>query len=58
MRRDRDQVGGMRYSPDHCPNGRRCERTYGKRHCEYFWQCTKGYEWRRDQDFTDRIRDK
>ena len=54
--RDRDQLGGMRYSPDHCPNGRRCERTYGRRHCD--WQCTKGYEWRCDRDFTDRIRDK
>ena len=57
--RDRDQLGGMRYSPDHCPNGRRCERAYGRRRrCEYFWQCTKGWQWRRDQDFTDRIRDK
>ena len=58
MMRDRDQIGGMRYSPDHCPNGRRCKRAYGRRYCEYFWQCTEGYEWRRDEEFIDRIRDK
>jgi len=57
MRR-RDQVGGMRYSPEHCPNGRRCERAWGNRHCAFFWQCTKGEEWRQDRDFVDNIREK
>lgn len=54
----RDQIGGARYSPDHCPNGRRCERTWGDRHCDYFWQCTKGGAWRQERDFIDRIRER
>lgn len=41
--------GGMRFSPDHCPNGRRCKRKYlpwSQRQCSFFWQCTEGKDWK------------